>query len=356
MLHDLVAKYGPEVVFINVLGAALGLPIPATPTLIVVGASMAMAPATMWPHLALILVISVCASLLGDTFWFSAGRRYGNKTLYTLCKLSLSRDTCMKQTERFFGRWGMRVLFAAKFIPGLSLVSVPLAGAMGVKLSSFLKYDSVGAALWAACGLAVGAIFAYQLDLLFAALNLYGRDAGEIALLALAGYVAYRWWRRHAIGKTLATERLTVDELSDLMNAEKAPVIFDIRSAEKRQIDPFVIPGAQFADERHLEGVIAKLDPLQKVVIYCSCPNEVSAAWMAKHLRQHGIVDAVPLLGGLEAWRDAGRSIEALGPSGAPRFASGSTRASGECVGEQCAAELLELHDGHDVSEAHQPS
>ena len=29
---------------------------------------------------------------------------YGGNTLKTLCKLSLSRDTCVKKTERFFGR------------------------------------------------------------------------------------------------------------------------------------------------------------------------------------------------------------------------------------------------------------
>jgi len=337
MLHDLVAKYGPEMVFLNVLGAALGLPIPATPTLIVIGASVAMAPANMWPHLCLILALSVCASLLGDSFWFNAGRRYGNKTLYTLCKLSLSRDTCMKQTERFFGRWGLRVLFAAKFIPGLSLVSVPLAGAMGVKLSSFIKYDSAGAALWAVCGLGVGVIFAYQLDFLFAELNLYGRDTIGIIVVALAGYVAYRWWRRHAIAKTLETARVTVDQLDTLMQAGLAPVIYDIRSAEKRQIDPYVIPGSQFADERQLDGIVASLDPLQKVVIYCSCPNEVSAAWMAKRLRQLGIVDATPLQGGLEAWRDTGRKLEPIAYGAAPLSASAKPAPSS---GNDCANNL----------------
>lgn len=352
MLHELVTKYGPEVVFINVLGAALGLPIPATPTLIIVGATAAITPATMWPSLCLLLAVSVCASLLGDVVWFNAGRRYGNKTLYTLCKLSLSRDTCMQKTERFFGRWGMRVLFAAKFIPGLSLVSVPLAGAMGVKLSSFIKYDSVGAALWAACGLAAGVAFAYQLDLLFAMLHLYGRNTAVLALTALAAYIVYRWWRRQAIAKTLETERISVDELLTLIQTNLAPVIFDIRSAEKRQLDPYVIPGSQFADERQLDGIVASLDPLQKVVIYCSCPNEVSAAWMAKRLRKLGIVDATPLLGGLEAWRETGLELAPIAYAGAS--AMQATRSGSDCASNLCAAAAP--HDGHDVREVHHVS
>jgi rhodanese-related sulfurtransferase len=90
------------------------------------------------------------------------------------------------------------------------------------------------------------------------------------------------------------------------------PVVFDIRSEEKRKLDPFIIPGALFADERKLDEILAKYPPEQKLVIYCSCPNEISAAWMAKKLVEAGFVDVVPLLGGLDAWRDSGRALESL--------------------------------------------
>jgi membrane protein DedA with SNARE-associated domain/rhodanese-related sulfurtransferase len=316
MLHDLVASYGPLLVFINVLAASLGLPVPALPTLIFVGASIAMAPGEIWSSLLLALATSVAASLLGDTVWFKAGRRYGGKTLQTLCKVSLSRDTCVKQTERFFGRWGARVLFVAKFIPGLSMVSVPLAGAMGVRYATFLQYDGVGAGLWAAAGLALGAVFAYQLDLLFAVLGLYGRDAAATAGVLLVLYIGYRWYSRRALAKKLETARMTVDQLHTLMQAGDMPLVFDIRSPEKRFLDPVIIPGAQFADERDLGGLVGSLKREQKIVIYCSCPNEVSAAWMAKHLRELGFPGAMPLLGGLDAWRDEGWALESIADPG----------------------------------------
>ena len=153
LLHDLADRYGPAIVFFNVMGAALGLPVPAMPTLIVVGASVAMMGVNgqaLLPHLALMLGIATLGGVLGDLVWFQGGRRYGDRTLKTICKLSLSRDTCVKKTERFFGQWGVRVLLVAKFIPGLSLVSVPLAGAMGVRMRSFIAHDGVGVALWAA--------------------------------------------------------------------------------------------------------------------------------------------------------------------------------------------------------------
>ena len=42
------------------------------------------------------------------------------------------------------------------------------------------------------------------------------------------------------------------------MRTEATPVVFDIRSEEKRQLDPYVIPGALFADERHLDEIVAE--------------------------------------------------------------------------------------------------
>jgi membrane protein DedA with SNARE-associated domain/rhodanese-related sulfurtransferase len=305
-MHDLIARYGAALVFANVLAASLGLPVPALPTLILVGASIELQGGPVMPALLSTLIVSIAGSLLGDTAWFFAGRRYGNGTLKALCQLSLSRDSCVKQTERFFGRWGVRVLSVAKFIPGLSMISVPLAGAMGVRLPLFLRYDAVGSGLWASVGLVLGVLFAPQLDMLFLMLHQLGTRAAIVIVVVLAFYIAYRWWRRRALLKTLESARISVDELYALMQAAESPVVFDIRSPEKRTIDPYVIPGAHFADERRLDDIASSYDRGTKIVIYCSCPNEISAAWMAKRLRELGFHDVLPLSGGLDAWRDAG--------------------------------------------------
>ena len=58
--------------------------------------------------------------VLGDLLWYEGGRRFGERTLRTVCLLSSSRDTCVRKTERFFGRWGVRVLIVGRFVPGLT--------------------------------------------------------------------------------------------------------------------------------------------------------------------------------------------------------------------------------------------
>ena len=158
-MQGLIEQYGLALVFANVLALSLGLPVPALPTLVLVGAGYALRGGSdAWLAGLAALGVSVLASLLGDLAWYLAGRRFGNRTLQSLCRLSLSRDTCMKKTERFFSRWGVRVLAVAKFVPGLSMVSVPMAGAMRVRPAAFLRYDALGASLWAFAGLGCGRV------------------------------------------------------------------------------------------------------------------------------------------------------------------------------------------------------
>ncbi|MCM3011715.1 VTT domain-containing protein, partial [Bacillus subtilis] len=161
--------------------------------------------------------------------------RYGGTTLKTICRLSLSRDTCVKKTERFFGRYGVRVLAVARFIPGLSLVSVPMAGALGTRYRTFAGYDALGAALWTIVGLMAGLVFYRQIDWLFAGASRLGRAVLLVIVALLAVYAAVRWMRRRALIRQLANARIGVDELDVLLRDTAAPVVLDVRSPEHRK-------------------------------------------------------------------------------------------------------------------------
>src|SRR4051812_14325917 len=117
-LRQLLAQHGLTLVFLNVLAAQIGLPIPALPMLIVAGALLAEGTMHVLP-LALTVIV---ASLLGDFPWYLAGRRYGYRILRTLCRISIEPDSCVKQTENIFSRWGAPSLLVAKYVPGFSTV------------------------------------------------------------------------------------------------------------------------------------------------------------------------------------------------------------------------------------------
>src|SRR6185437_5856832 len=111
-----------------------------TPVLIVAGAVSVHGNV----HAAAVIGIAAAAAILADLAWYTAGYRLGGRALKALCALSLSPDSCVSETERWFGRFGTRVLVVAKFVPGLGLVSTAMAGVVRASLDGFFLYDIVG--------------------------------------------------------------------------------------------------------------------------------------------------------------------------------------------------------------------
>jgi len=97
-----------------------------------------------------------------------------------------------------------------------------------------------------------------------------------------------------------------------LLASEPGALIVDVRSAMSRRDDPFVIPGSKLFDLATADVELATLPRHSSVVIYCSCPNEVSAAKVAERLSKLGFANVRPLTGGLGAWREAGGDVEAI--------------------------------------------
>lgn len=311
MAHDiilLIAHYGLLLIFCNVLIEQLGVPVPAVPTLIVAGA---LASNGHFP-LAVVVVVAVLASLLGDLLWYGAGRRFGAGVMRTICRISLSPDSCVKQSELRFQRWRGRILLIAKFVPGLSTVAPPLVGAMGLRLPSFLLLDGLGSLLWAGSAIGLGYVFAAQVDHLLSALASAGTLAFEGLLYLLAFYILVKWWQRHRLLVALRMARITVDELNRAIEEGQAPVVVDVRSEAARLLDSRIIPGALLADLNGIDETVRHLPSDHELVIYCSCPNEVSAARAAKLLMSIGYRRVRPLLGGLDAWDAAGYTVARL--------------------------------------------
>lgn len=311
MAHDiilLIAHYGLLLIFCNVLIEQLGVPVPAVPTLIVAGALSASGQMSLGS----VVSVAVLACLLGDLLWFCAGRRFGAGVMRTICRISLSPDSCVKQSELRFQRWRGGVLLIAKFVPGLSTVAPPLVGAMGLRVPAFLLLDGLGSLLWVGIAVGLGYAFAAQVDQLLTILASAGTFAFELLLCLLVLYIVAKWWQRRRLLVALRMARITVDELNQSIAEGKQPIVVDVRSEAARLLDTRIIPGALLADMNALDRAVGHLPADSELVIYCSCPNEVSAAKAAKLLMGVGFRHVRPLAGGLDAWHEAGYEIHRL--------------------------------------------
>jgi membrane protein DedA with SNARE-associated domain/rhodanese-related sulfurtransferase len=308
-MPDLAAFEGANAVWILALNALLhelGVPLPLTPTALVAGAGVASGATD--PLLPIVAIVA--GTLVGNSVWFAAGRRYGAGVLKLLCRLSLSADTCVTRTEAAFGRWGWSSLVVGRFIPGVSLVAPPLAGALGMKWSKFLVLTAAGSALYAMVAVGAGFLLREQVDAVLWQLHDYGWHALSGVVLVLVLYVAARWWWRRRVARTLDVPRISVDELRRLIESGEAPLLVDVRGPTTQRVDPRHIPGAITVDMEAIEAGLAGLPRDRQIVLYCACPNEASAAAAARLLLNRGY-RVRPLRGGLDAWILAGHPVGA---------------------------------------------
>jgi rhodanese-related sulfurtransferase len=138
-----------------------------------------------------------------------------------------------------------------------------------------------------------------------------GGTAALLLLLLLAGYIAYRWWERRRFLAALDMARISVEELRRQIDEGAAPVIVDVRSPTAQTLERRRIPGAVHVPVQDAARHLRELPRDREIILYCSCPNEASAAKVARLLMNHGFRRVRPLKGGLEAWIEAGHPVEA---------------------------------------------
>ena len=312
-LVALLAEHGLWLVFGGVLLERLGMPLPALPIMILAGALAADGRLALIP----LCAVALLACLLGDLLWYGAGRRFGARVLRLLCWISISPDSCVKQSEVRFERWGGPLLLIAKFVPGLATMAAPVAGAIHLRWPVFLIYSGAGSLLWILVGSGAGVLFHAQVETLFAWLEGMGNVALPLVLAVLSVYVGIKWWQRRKLFAMLRMARITVDELYKMMQEGERPVVVDVRSGIARKLVPRGIPGALALEMDALGERLGALPTDREIILYCTCPNEESAAHVARQLINLGYARVRPLQGGLDAWVDAGYALEDLAGEGA---------------------------------------
>ena len=302
-----MAEYGEIVLVAVVFAEQIGLPLPAIPVLLAAGALAGVGKM----NLAVAVSLSVIACFTGDLVWYELGRHRGRQALNLLCRISLEPDSCVRRTENFFSRHGLRALVMAKFIPGLSTITPALAGLFGVTGKRFLLYNGLGALLWTVAFVGPGYLFSNQLEAIANQAASLGSSLVVILGAGLAAYIVYKFVHRQRLLRELRIARISAGELKRLMDDGQEVLVVDLRGALDHEADPFTIPGALRMTAEELEHRHHEIPRHREVILFCACPNEATAAKMALLLRQKGITKVRPLAGGIDAWRASEFPLEA---------------------------------------------
>lgn len=295
-----LADHGAVVLFWVIFIEQAGAPIPAIPLLIAAGALVGAGQMSAFTA----LLVPVAASLPPDLAWYYLGRTRGGKVLGLLCRLSLEPDSCVRDTENMFHKNGPRSLLLAKFIPGLSTVAPPLAGIVGMPAVTFILYDLGGTLIWAGVSAGVGALFSDQLEYLVGLFDQAGGWVLAMLFLGVSGYIGYKYYHRQMFLRYLRMAKISVEELKQRLDAGEMISVVDVRHPLALELDPDTIPGAINFTMEEIEHRHHEIPRDRDIVLYCTCPNEVSSARTAYLLKKKGIHRVRPLVGGLDAWRE----------------------------------------------------
>jgi membrane protein DedA with SNARE-associated domain len=265
-LVDFLIRHSEAFIFVYVFADQIGVPLPAVPALLAMGALAAVGKL----NFALALVLSVVASLLADTIWYTLGRTRGNRVLRLLCKISLEPDSCVRRTEEVFLRYGVRSLVIAKFIPGLSTVAPPLAGMVGVGVLRFAVYSALAALLWAGTWGGLGYLAGDALQRITVASGRLGTMLATLVATGVVIYIVVKWVQRRRFLRSLRIARVSQEELKHDLDAGTPVFVVDLRSELDVAAIPFAIPGALRIAAEELERRHHDIPRDRDVIVYCS--------------------------------------------------------------------------------------
>jgi membrane protein DedA with SNARE-associated domain len=178
----------------------LGVPLPITP----IALFLAARGVEDRVDLVVFTTAMVLATLAANYFWFDAGRRHGAEVFQRVGRFSLALESHVTRAERDFERWGSLTLLFGHFLPGVTVLAPPLAGAFGMSPSKFVALTSIGAVLYGLPLLLAGVLLRGEIDGVLATLDRIHSHIVVALAVAVAGYVVWRWRRRRAARAAVA--------------------------------------------------------------------------------------------------------------------------------------------------------
>jgi membrane protein DedA with SNARE-associated domain len=264
---EFLLHHGYAVLFVSVLIEQLGLPLPSIPILLAAGALVGRGDLALTPA----LLAALLACLIADNVWYWMGVYRGASILNLLCKISLEPDSCVRNTENVFLKYGPRGLLFAKFFPGLSTAACPLAGMFRMELWKFCVFDGLGSLIWAASYGALGYVFRNQLDHLAERALGMGSRLLAFIVCAVVLWILWKYLARRKFYRELKVARITPTELFELMNSVEPPTVVDVRNALEWKVEGACkLPGALHMSFEELDERMPEIPLDRDVILYCT--------------------------------------------------------------------------------------
>jgi membrane protein DedA with SNARE-associated domain len=177
----------------------LGVPIPEDISLISAGYLAHLGTVDLHT----VFVVCFAAVLGGDSLAFTMGRVFGTRILASRFGHRYFNPKRQRRVRAYFRTYGSKVIFIARFLPGLRFSIFLSAGMLHVRPYVFIVYDSLAALLSVPFLVYLAYYFGDKIDQVIK----WARrsEYGILALVGVAGlFVAYKFYKKRRARPALA--------------------------------------------------------------------------------------------------------------------------------------------------------
>ena len=188
-LINFFSNYGYFAVLFVLIICGFGVPIPEDITLVSGGVISGLG----YANVHIMLVVSLLGVLLGDSTMYWLGRIYGTRILRFRPMRKVLTLQRLKMVREKFDQYGNRVLFVARFLPGLRAPIYMVAGiTRRVSFTRFVLLDFCAAIISVPIWVYLGDFGASNLDWLHAQIK-KGQSVIYILIALLVVYLGWKW-------------------------------------------------------------------------------------------------------------------------------------------------------------------
>jgi len=108
----------------------------------------------------------------------------------------------------------------------------------------------------------------------------------------------------------IEVSRLTAQEVEARIDRDEPIVFIDSRNENEWVESNLKLPGAVRVEADRVRDHLHEIPRGRGLVPYCAGPNEEASVRVAEELMRQGFADVHALVGGFEAWKRAGRTLE----------------------------------------------
>ena len=206
-VFEMVSSLSGPFAYATIVGilllCGLGVPIPEDITLLAAGLLAANGSITLLGA----LISGFLGVMMGDAILFYMGRKFGKRVFSMPGLRQLFTPSRIEMAEARIRRNGPFICFVARFLPGLRSPIFAMAGALGVKPSTFFSLDGFAALISVPVWVYIGYWFGNNLDEALARAKHVQAYVFLVLTLLIAGYFIVRYYRQ----KRLASANIAVN-------------------------------------------------------------------------------------------------------------------------------------------------